>query len=153
MKNPPFLLSTLIALVAVILSFVSFGTLQKNGTLQAELIKKQDEISSLNVDFNTKNTLANQNQQTIQTTQKVVELANPILQQAGYLAAKNKNEKLKTVLVRHKLDKVIPSDEDLKKIDKQIEEAKAKQGAPGAAAPATKEPSALRATTPAAPNP
>jgi hypothetical protein len=149
MKNPPFLLSTLMALVAVILSFISFGALQKNGTLQAELIKKQDEIQGLNVDFNTKNALANQNQQTIQTTQKVVEVANQILQQAGYIAAKNKNEKLKTVLVRHKLDKVIPSDADLKK----IEEANAKQGQSGAAAPAPKEPSALRATTPAAPNP
>jgi hypothetical protein len=79
----------------------------------------------------------------------VVEVANQILQQAGYIAAKNKNEKLKTVLVRHKLDKVIPSDADLKK----IEEANAKQGQSGAATPAPKEPSALRATIPAAPNP
>jgi hypothetical protein len=143
MKNAPFLTSSVLALVAVILSFVSFGASQKNGTMQAELIKMQDDIQMRSQKFQVQNAEAQRMAQTIQTTQAVVERANPILQQAGYSAAKNKNEKLKALLARHKLDKFIPSDEDVKKIDKQLQDAeKAQQGQAGQAPAARTTPPA-----------
>ena len=150
MKNAPFLLSTVLSLVAVVLSIVSFRALQNNGTEQAGLLKMQDEIQVLNVKVNSQNTEANQNAQQFQNAQAIVERANTVLQRAGYLAAKNKNEKLTTLLTRHKFEKAIPTPEDLKK----IEDANAKQGQPAANAPANnKEAPPLRSGAPAAPNP
>ena len=62
----------------------------------------------------------------------------------GYIAAKKNNKNFRDMLNDLKFEKFIPSKEDLDKMDKLIQENKAKQG--GAAAPGTPAPK-----TPAAP--
>jgi hypothetical protein len=129
MKNAPFFVSSILALICVLLSLVSFTGGQTSNSLQSDLLKKQTEIQELSQKFNLQNAEYNRQVQTINTGATVVQRAAPILQNAGYLAAKNKNDKLKTILVRQKLESFIPSDEQLKKIEKQLEEIRAKQGA------------------------
>jgi len=62
----------------------------------------------------------------------------------GYVAAKNKNEKLKALLVKQKLESFVPSDEQFKQMEKQLEEARLKQPKQGSTnkepAPATGTP-------------
>ena len=53
-------------------------------------------------------------------------LGPPILREMGYLAAKNKNEKLKNLLVRQKLESFIATDEQVKQMEKQAEENRKK---------------------------
>ena len=145
MKNAPFLLSSALALLAVVLSFVSFGASQTNNSLQSDFLKKQTEFQ----DLNNKVTLQNQEYQRqaeiINTGanlgQKVI---SPILVEMGYVAAKKKNTKFRDMLKESDFEKAIPSDEDLIKMDKLIQENKAKQGG---AAPA----SAPKAPAPAIP--
>lgn len=147
MKTVPFLVSTALAFLCVILSFISFSGGQTSNAMQSDLLKKQTEIQELTQNYNVQNATYTQQTQSINTAATVVERARPVLQNAGYLAAKNKNEKLKTLLVRQKLESYIPDDKQLKEIEKAIDEQKAKQGqAAGGAAPAP----ALRGTAPAA---
>jgi DNA-directed RNA polymerase specialized sigma subunit len=136
MNSVPSLLSTVLALLCVILSFVSFSGGQKSNSLQADLLKKQGELQELSQKFQVQNAEYQRQTQSINTAQTVVQRAAPVLQNAGYLAAKNKNEKLKAILVRQKLEAFIPTAEQLKEIEKQIEELRTKQGQPASAAPA-----------------
>lgn len=145
MKNAPFLLSSALALLAVILSFVSFSASQTNNSLQSEFLKKQTDFQELN------NTVTLQNQEYQRQAEIINTGANlgqkvigPIVGRMGYVAAKNKNQKFREMLNDQKFEKAIPSDDDVKKIDKEIEDNKAKQGAAGA--PGTPAP-----RTPAAP--
>lgn len=148
MKTVPFLVSTALAFLCVILSFISFSGGQTSNAMQSDLLKKQTEIQELTQKYSVQNTTYTQQTQSINTAATVVERARPVLQNAGYLTAKNKNDKLKTLLVRQKLESYIPDDKQLKEIEKAIDEMKAKQGqAGGGAAPAP----ALRGTAPAAP--
>ncbi len=139
MKNAPFLLSSAIALLAVVLSFVSFGASQTNNSLQSDFLKKQTEFQ----DLNNKVTLQNQEYQRqaeiINTGanlgQKVI---SPILVEMGYVAAKKNNTKFRDMLKESDFEKAIPDKDALEKMDKLIQENKAKQG--GAPAPKTSAP-------------
>ena len=149
MKNAPFLLSSALALLAVVLSFVSFGASQTNNSLQNKLLTMQTEFQGLNNEV----TLLNQDYQrqaeVINTGNNLGQkLMTPILVEMGYVAAKKKNEKFRDMLNDFKFEKFIPNKEELEKMDKQIQENKAKQGT--AAAPATPVP---KATAPAVPQP
>ncbi len=148
MKNAPFLLSSILGLVAVILSVVSFSKAQTNNALQAELLKKQSDIQDLTQVV----TLQNQDYQrmsgTIETGAQVAQkLGPPILRDMGYFAAK-KNKDLLGIMKKYKFDEFIPNPEQLKEMDKQIDKIKAQQGgaaAPASApAPATTRPPALQ---------
>lgn len=144
MKTVPFLVSSALGLLCVILSFISFSGGQTSNALQSELLKKQTEIQEQTQKFNVQQADYNRQTQSINTAAAVVERARPVLQAAGYWAAKNKNDKLKALLMQQKLGPYIPDDKQLKEIEKQIEELKAKQGQP-----ATGSAPALRAPTPA----
>ena len=149
MKTVPFLLASALAFICVILSFVSFFGGQTSNSLQSDLLKKQGEIQELSQKFSKQQADYQLQMQSINTAKTVVERAQPVLQAAGYLVAKNKNEKLKTLLVRQKLEVYIPTDEQLK----QAEEAQKKQAqAAGGATPAPAPGPALRAA-PTAPPP
>ncbi|MCX6980110.1 MAG: hypothetical protein NTV08_05065 [Verrucomicrobia bacterium] len=139
MKNAPFLLSSALALLAVVLSFVSFGASQTNNSLQSDFLKKQTEFQ----DLNNKVTLQNQEYQRqaeiINTGanlgQKVI---SPILVEMGYVAAKKNNTKFRDMLKESDFEKAIPDKDALEKMDKLIQENKAKQG--GAATPVSPAP-------------
>ncbi|MEQ1850854.1 MAG: hypothetical protein ABMA01_04590 [Chthoniobacteraceae bacterium] len=132
MKTVPSLVSSALALLCVVLSFVSFAGGQKSNSLQADLLKKQTEIQELSQKFAVQNAEYQRQTQSINTGATVVQRAAPVLQNAGYLAAKNKNDKLKMLLVKQKLESFIPTDEQLKQIEKQLEELRQKQGQPAA---------------------
>lgn len=141
MKNAPFLLSSALALLAAILSFVSFGASQKNNSLQSEFLKKQTEFQELS------NTVTLQNQEYQRQAEVINTGANlgqkvisPIIIEMGYVAAKKKNEKFREILNDAKFEKAIPSKDELEKMDKAIQERKAAQG--GAATPAAATPKA-----------
>ena len=150
MKNAPFLLSSSLALVAVILSFVSFGAAQTNNSLQAELLKKQSEIQDLTQVVTLQNQEYQRMSSTIETGAQVAQkLGPPILRDMGYFAAK-KNDKLKEIMLKYKFNDFIPNADQLKAMDKEIDKIKAQQGTSGAAtAPAPSTAPALRATDPA----
>ena len=149
MKNAPFLLSSALALLAVVLSFVSFIASQTNNSLQSDFLKKQTEFQ----DLNNKVTLQNQEYQRqaeiINTGanlgQKVI---SPILVEMGYVAAKKNNTKFRDMLKESDFEKAIPDKDALEKMDKLIQENKAKQG--GAATPVAPAP---KTSAPVAPQP
>jgi hypothetical protein len=127
MKFAPFLTSSALAAIAVILSLFAFIGGQTNNSMQSELLKKQTSIQELNNSVTLLNQEFNRQTEIINTGGQVAQkLGPPILRDMGYLAAKNKNEKLKTLLVRQKLEAFLPTDEQLKAIDKQIEENRGK---------------------------
>ena len=140
MKNAPFLLSSALALLAVVLSFWSFIASQTNNTLQSKFLADQIEFQELNQEYQrqaeTINTGANLGQKVI----------SPILVEMGYIAAKKNNQKFREMLNDYKFEKAIPDKDALEKMDKAIQEAKAKQGG---AAPAP----APKASAPVAPQP
>ena len=140
MKNAPFLLSSALALLAVVLSFVSFGASQTNNSLQSEFLKKQTEFQELN------NTVTLQNQEYQRQAEIINTGANlgqkvisPILVEMGYISAKNKNQKFRDMLNKFKFEKAIPDKDAFEKMEKLIQENKAKQGG-AAPAPAPKAP-------------
>ena len=149
MKNAPFLLSSALALLAVVLSFVSFGASQTNNSLQSDFLKKQTEFQ----DLNNKVTLQNQEYQRqaeiinpgANLGQKVI---SPILVEMGYVAAKKNNTKFRDMLKESDFEKAIPDKDALEKMDKLIQENKAKQG--GAATPVAPAP---KTSAPVAPQP
>jgi ASC-1-like (ASCH) protein len=136
-------------LLAVVLSFVSFGASQTNNSLQSDFLKKQTEFQ----DLNNKVTLQNQEYQRqaeiINTGanlgQKVI---SPILVEMGYVAAKKNNTKFRDMLKESDFEKAIPDKDALEKMDKLIQENKAKQG--GAATPVAPAP---KTSAPVAPQP
>lgn len=129
--NTPFLLSTGLSLICVLLSFLSFGKAQTNNGLQADLLKKQTEIQDLTQVVTLQNQDFQRQTEIINTGASVAQkLGPPILRDMGYFAAKNKNEKMKALLAKQKLENFIPNDEQLKQMDKQLDEIRAKQGQP-----------------------
>jgi hypothetical protein len=129
MKNAPFLLSSLLALVAVILSIVSFGAAQTNNSLQAELLKKQSEIQDLTQVVTLQNQEYQRQAEIINTGAQVAQKLGPqILRDMGYFVAKNKNQKLKEAMMKQSLGDFIPNAEQLKEMDRQLDELRAKQG-------------------------
>ena len=142
MKNAPFLLSSALALLAVVLSFWSFIASQTNNTLQSKFLADQIEFQELNQEYQrqaeTINTGANLGQKVI----------SPILVEMGYIAAKKNNQKFREMLNDYKFEKAIPDKDALEKMDKLIQENKAKQG--GAATPVAPAP---KTSAPVAPQP
>ena len=140
MKNAPFLLSSSLALLAVVLSFWSFGASQKNNSLQSEFLKKQTEFQELSNAVTLQNQEYQRQAEIINTGanlgQKVI---SPILVEMGYLSAKNKNQKFRDMLNKFKFEKAIPDKDAFEKMEKLIQENKAKQGG-AAPAPAPKAP-------------
>jgi len=143
MKNAPFLLSSGLALVAVVLSFVSFGAAQTSNSLQSEFLKKQTEFQELN------NTVTLQNQEYQRQGEIINTGANlgqkvisPILVEMGYVAAKKNNQKFRDMLNDYKFEKAIPSKGDLEKMDKIIQDNKVNRGT------VTSAPKALTAPAP-----
>ncbi len=129
MKTAPFLLSSLLALVAVILSIVSFGAAQTNNSLQAELLKKQSEIQDLTQVVTLQNQEYQRQAEIINTGAQVAQKLGPqILRDMGYFVAKNKNEKLRDAMKKQKLEGFIPNAEQLKEMDRQLDELRTKQG-------------------------
>jgi hypothetical protein len=146
--NAPFFISTGLSVLCVLLSFLSFGKSQTNNGLQADLLKKQTEIQDLTQYVALQNQDFNRQTEIINTGASVAQkLGPPILRDMGYFAAKNKNEKIRALLVKQKLESFIPNPDQLKEMDKQLDEVRAKQGQPAKdSAPAPKPPA-----TPAAP--
>ena len=148
MKLVPFIVSTVAAAAALILgvkgsadqgSLVSVQSenlehQKKLLKLQQEMTKLEQEAQTLNQAMQLKQTEAQGQQREIEAGASVAQkFGPPILRDIGFLAAKNKNEKLKNILVRQKLDAFIPNAEQLKHMEEQMEKAKA---AGGTAAPA-----------------
>jgi hypothetical protein len=147
MKNAPFLLSSALALLAVVLSFVSFGASQTNNTLERKFLDDQIEFQELKDNFALQNQEYQRQAETINTGANLGQkLISPILVEMGYIAAKKNNQKFREMLNDYKFEKAIPDKDAIEKMDKAIQEAKAKQGG---AAPAP----APKASTPVAPQP
>lgn len=151
MKNAPFLLSSLLALVAVILSVVSFTAAQTNNALQDEIRRKQSEIQDLTQTTTLQGQDLQRMNEIINTGATVAQKAGPpILRDMGYFAAKNDKEIL-GIMNKYKHQDFIMKPEDVKAVDKQIADMQAKEGgtkpAP-APAPAPSGTPALRAPNP-----
>ena len=156
MNNLPFFLSTGISVLCVLLSFLSFGKSQTSNSLQSEILNKQTEIQNLTQFVTLQDQEFKRQGQVVETGATVAQkLGPPILGDMGYFAAKNKNEKLKAILVRQKLDNYIPNADQLKERDKAISEARAKQGLSPKEDPKTPASDApkLKAPAPAASEP
>ena len=143
MKNAPFLLSSALALLAVVLSFWSFIASQTNNTLQSKFLADQIEFQQLKDNYQEYQRQAETINTGANLGQKVI---SPILVEMGYIAAKKNNQKFREMLNDYKFEKAIPDKDAIEKMDKAIQEAKAKQGG---AAPAP----APKASTPVAPQP
>ncbi len=151
MKNAPFLLSSLLALVAVILSIVSFTTAQTNNALQDEIRRKQSEIQDLTQTTALQNQDLSRMNEIVNTGATVAQKAGPpILRDMGYFAAKGDKDFIR-IMKKYDYEKFTMKPEDVKEVDKQIAEMQAKQGgskpAP-APAPAPSGTPALRAPNP-----
>lgn len=152
MKIAPFLLSSILALVAVILSFVSFNASQTNNALQAELLKKQTEIQDLTQSVTLQNQDYQRQAEIINTGQQVAQQLGPkILRDMGYFVAEHKNEKLKAAMVRQKLEKFIPDAEQLKQMNKQLDEMRKQSGQTNAGSTPPAAPASAPSTAPATP--
>ena len=138
MKLVPFLISTVVAAVALVLAIIHYTSGSSNLTLQAKLQDKQQQIQVLREDVETKQREYQVQQQTIEAGAAVAQkYGPPILRDMGILAAKNKNEKLMDLLVRQKLEVYIPRPEQLNKLE---EDAKRAQQGGNAPAPTTPNP-------------
>ena len=135
MKNAPFLLSSVLALLAVIFSFVSFGVSQTNNGLQAELLKKQSVIQDLSQTVTLQNQDYQRQTEIINAGTQVAQKVGPqILRDMGYFVAQNQNEKLKAAMLKQKLEDFIPNAEQLKQMNKQLDELRKKSGEPNTGA-------------------
>jgi hypothetical protein len=150
MKLVPFIVSTVAAAAALILGVLGSSAQSNLASIQSEnlehqkkLLKLQQEMTKLEQEAQTLNQAVQLKQTEAQGQQREIEagasvaqkFGPPILRDIGFLAAKNKNEKLKNILVRQKLDSFIPNPEQLKQMEEQMEKAKAQQAAGGAPAP------------------
>jgi len=128
MKNAPFLLSSALALLAVVLSFVSFGASQTNNSLQSDFLKKQTEFQDLNNAVQLQSQEYQRQGEFINNgNNQAKNIMQPLLVEMGYRAAKNKNEKLKTALRDTKFQDVIFDADKVKEMDKALEQNKVKQ--------------------------
>ena len=137
MKNTPFFVSTIMAIVCLAVSVLYFKGGRSNQQISGEILKQQQEIQSLSQAIAIQKQEGDRQQQIIQTGANIAQkLGREILTNIGYFAAKNKNEKLEKILIRQKLDGFILKPEQVKQIDEQAEKLKAQQGGASAPAPA-----------------
>jgi hypothetical protein len=133
MKLVPFLIATLVAAVALVLAIFHYTSGSDNLVLQKKLQDKQQKIQELREVVDTKQREFQSQQQIIEAGASVAQkYGPPILRDMGILAARNKNEKIKDLLVRQKLEAYIPTPEQLKQIEEQAKKA---QNQPGGATP------------------
>jgi hypothetical protein len=142
MKTVPFIVSTIVAAVAFVLSIINYTNGNNNIALQAELQKKQNEVNELKDAIEIQQKEYQRQSKVIQDGAAIAQKAGPpILRDIGLLATKNKNEKLKMLLVRQKLESFIPTDEQVKQIEEQMKKSQAQPANPAPAAPPTASPS------------
>ncbi len=130
MSNTPFFMSTAAAGICTILGALHFVSGSANLGVQREFQTKEQQLQELREAVELK-------QNEFQNQQKIIEAGAsvaqkygpPILRDLGYLASKNKNEKIKAILTRQKLESFILNDEQLKQADEQIKKAQAEKGA------------------------
>src|SRR5690349_21025406 len=124
MKIVPFIVSTVIAAVAFVLSIIHYTSGDKNTALQAELQIRQDELNTLKDDIERQQKEYQRQSKIIQDAAAIAQQNGPpILRNIGYLATKNKNEKLKMLLVRQHLESYILTDEQVKQVEEQARKA------------------------------
>lgn len=159
MKNVPFLLSTIISALCLVLSVVFFIKTSSNRSMKGEMVQQQiknqetqDEIRKLDEETTSQNKVLQISQGMLQNRQYQLQVQKELYGRAvnikqrmeqivlntGYLAAKNKNEKLKDLLKKFDLKDAILSPEQLQKVEAQLKT----QG--GAAAPAPTAPAPNR---------
>lgn len=130
MKLVPFLISTIVAAVALVLALLHFFRGSANLELQGQLQEKQQKIQEKREAVEVKQREFQAQQQIIEAGASVAQkYGPPILKDMGLLAARNKNEKLKSLLIRQKLEAYIPNDEQLKQIEEQAKKAQTQPGA------------------------
>ena len=131
----PFLIATLVAAVALVLAIIHYTSGSNNLVLQKTLQDKQQKIQELREVVDTKQREFQSQQQIIEAGASVAQkYGPPILRDMGILAARNKNEKIKDLLVRQKLEAYIPTPEQLKQIEEQAKKAQNQPGVAGAGA-------------------
>ncbi len=150
MKLVPFIVSTVAAAAVLVLgvkSSLDQGSLatiaaenlehqKKLLALQREMTTLEQQAQALNQAVQLKQTEAQTQQREIDAGASVAQkFGPPILRDIGLLAVKNKNEKLKNILVRQKLDSFIPTPEMMKQYEEQLEKNKAQQAAGANPAP------------------
>ena len=134
MNNTPFFISTAAAGVCTILGALHLVSGSANLGIQREFQTKEQQVQELREAVELK-------QREFQTQQQIIEAGStvaqkygpPILRDLGYLAAKNKNEKIKAILTRQHLESFILDDEQVKQVDEQLKKAQTEKG--GAATP------------------
>ena len=130
MKLVPFLISTIAAAVALVMAILNYSNANAN--------LKQQEIQELREVVETKQREYQSQQQIIEQGATVAQkYGPPILRDMGVIAARNKNDKLKMILVRQKLEGYIPNEEQLKQIEEQIKKAQTQPQGGAAPAPVT----------------
>jgi hypothetical protein len=129
MKLVPFLISTVVAAIALVLAIIHYTSGSGNLALQKKLQDKQQNIQELREVVDAKQREFQAQQQIIEAGASVAQkYGPPILRDMGILAARNKNEKLKDLLVRQKLEAYIPTPEQLKQIEEQAKRAQTQGG-------------------------
>ena len=109
---------------------------RSNQEISGKILQQQQEIQKISQDISIQQQEGNRQQQVIQTGANIAQkLGREILTNIGYFAAKKNNDKLKTILIRQKLEGFILKPEQLKQIDEQAEKARSQQG--GAAQPSS----------------
>lgn len=136
MKNLPFIIATAVSAVALILGVVLYTNGNANLANQSALQKKQQKIQELNDAIDIQNREFQRQRQVIDQGANIAQkFGPPILRDIGILSVRNKNEKLKGLLVRHKMESFIPTAEQMKQIEEQLQKNE-KDKPPGGAAPA-----------------
>lgn len=143
MKSLPFFISTATSAVALVLAVFSYTKGNSNLDLQKTLQEKQQKLQVLREGYEELQRQAQTQQQTIEAGATVVQkYGRPIIGDLGFLAAKNKNENIKKLLVRQHLEGFILTDEQVKQVEEQAKRQQTQQGnsAPATPAPATNTP-------------
>lgn len=134
MKLVPFIIATAVSLIALILGVVHRTQSQSNLLIQSELQKKQQDIQELRDAIDLLNRDFQMQRQIVETGAQVSQkYGPPILRDIGFLAVKNSNEKLRNLLVRNKLESVIPTADQVREIEEQARRQKQANGADSSA--------------------
>jgi hypothetical protein len=131
MKNAAFVFSTLSATVCLILSVVVFFHGRDTQSLQAQITTQQQEFQLVEQTVQSKQEEFQRQQQIIEAGANVAQkYGKAILTDVGIRAVKNKNQNLRDLLVRYRLDSAfILSEEDLKRLEQESAQRNS-QGSP-----------------------
>ncbi len=156
MKNAPFLISTILSALCLILGATLFIRAGSNRSIRAAIVEQQmqnqqtqEEIRALDKETADQNKVLNISQGMLQNRQAQLQIQKQLYERAvnikqrmdqivmntGYLAAKNNNEKLRDLLKKFDLKDAIFTPEQLKSVEESIK-AQQNQGKAPAPAPA-----------------